>query len=253
MTPTDRERSTVLATARAAARGTRPPRYDGDFWNGPFRERVERQLRPGMSILDVGAGAHPTIETERRPTGCTYVGLDVAEAELAKAETGAYDARVVGDIVDYRPELSESFDLVVSWFVLEHVKPIDLAIENMRRYLKPGGQMISQLAGGRSPSGLANRAIPHRLAKLLLQRLLKEDPERVFPAHYDRCWSSALVQMLGDGWTDSEVLPLHTGVEYVRFSRFLMGLFVGYEEWAYRTERNDLATYYLIAASRSEP
>jgi SAM-dependent methyltransferase len=241
----------IVAAARAATRGILPPRYATDEWDLTFRAALERVLEPGMKILDVGSGAGPAVPLQSRPAGTTYTGLDISAAELEKAGPGAYDETLVADIVEHRPELDGRFDLVISFFVLEHVKPVDAALENMRRYLKPGGQLVAELAGGRSPSGIANRLVPHWLAKLLLKVFLREDPERVFPAHYDRCHQSALVRIMSSGWQSSEVRPLYVGAPYVRFSRLLMGLFVAYEEWTFRRARDDLATYYLLLATKA--
>jgi SAM-dependent methyltransferase len=241
----------ILATARSAARGILPPRYASDMWDRPFHAELDRVLEPNLRILDVGSGARPAVPPASRPAGCTYTGLDISADELAKAEPGSYDRTIVADVVEYQPELANSFDLVLSWFVLEHVKPIDAALQNMQRYLRPGGRLLAQLAGGLSPSGLANRAIPHSVAKLLLRVLLNEDPERVFPAHYDRCKQSALLHMLDRGWHDVEVRPLYVGAPYLRFSRLLTGVFVAYEEWTYRRDLRDLATYYLLLATKA--
>lgn len=240
----------ILAAGREAARGTYPPRYGTDVWDQRFRARLEAELRPAVRILDVGGGAQPSLSPDRRPEDCEYVGMDISSEELRKAPPGSYDEQLAADVVQFQPQLEGRFDLVVSWFVLEHVAPLDVALDNMRRYLKPGGVLIAQLAGGRSPSGLINRVVPHSLAKTILKNLLAEDPERVFPAHYDRCWQSALVPMMESNWDDVEVTPLHTGAGYLRFSRLLTGIFIAYEEWAYRGDREDLATYYLIVARR---
>jgi hypothetical protein len=36
----------------------------------------------------------------------------------------------------------------------------------------------------------------------------------------------------------------------VLFSRLLTAAYVGYEDWAWRASRRDLAPYYLVAARR---
>lgn len=242
--------SGIFRAARQAATGSYPPRYGTDFWDQRFNQELAELLQPGLRVLDAGAGAQPTIPLERRPEGCHYVGLDLSRTELEKAPPGSYDEMIPADLSTFLPDLSGQFDLVVTWFVLEHVAPLDAALENMRRYLRPGGALLAQLAGGRSPSGLVNRMLPHSLAVFFLQRFLGEDPERVFPAPYDRCWKSALAPMLGQGWDSPEIAPLHTGAAYVRFSRLLTGLFIAFEEWAYRHSHDDLATYYVVRARR---
>jgi SAM-dependent methyltransferase len=112
------------------------------------------------------------IQPDLRPDGCTYVGLDLSRAELQVAGAAAYDETVVADVCDYRGALEGTFDLVVSWQVLEHVPDLGLALENARRYLRPGGVLVAQFSGRYSLFGFANRLLPHRLARLALKVLL---------------------------------------------------------------------------------
>ncbi len=103
-------------------------------------------LEPGVRILDVGAGHSPTLATEERPEGCHYVGLDISRGELEAAPSGAYDELLAHDITKpLAPE--EPFDVVLSWQVFEHLRPLDAAVENLRQALRPGGTLIAQLSG----------------------------------------------------------------------------------------------------------
>jgi 2-polyprenyl-6-hydroxyphenyl methylase/3-demethylubiquinone-9 3-methyltransferase len=238
----------IPAVMGRALEGELPPRYD-DFWLGPFRAELRSHLRPGVRVLDVGSGAEPTIPPAERPEGTRYVGLDISRHELDRAPAGSYDDTVVADLTRTVSGLEEGFDLVVSFQVLEHVRPLGEALENMRRYLRPGGGMVSRLSGGRSVPALLNRAIPHPAAIWLEQSLRGRDPESVFPAHYDRCTYSALRELLAP-WSEARVIPQHTGALYFKFLRPLQALYLGYEEWALRADRQDVAVYYVISARR---
>jgi SAM-dependent methyltransferase len=242
------EGQTIRDVMRAGLAGELPARYH-DFWVGPFRSELARYLRPGVRVLDVGSGAEPTIAPEDRPEGTHYVGLDISMHELDRAPAGSYDEKVVTDLTELVPEFEESFDLVVSFQVLEHVRPLDAALENMRRYLRVGGGMVSRLSGGHSISALLNRAVPHRTAVWLESRLRARDPDSVFPAEYDRCTYSALGAMLAQ-WGEATVIPQHTGALYFRFLRPLEALYLGYEEWVVRQGRQDAAVYYVLSARR---
>ena len=233
---------------RRGLHGELPERYD-DFWLAPFHAEIERHLRPGVRVLDVGSGAEPTIPPAKRPEGTRYVGLDIARAELDRAPSGSYDETIVADLTQRVPGLDESFDLVVSFQVLEHIRPLDEALANMRRYLEPGGAMVSRLSGGRSVSALLNRAVPHAAAVWLETKFRERDPQSIFPAHYDRCTSSELREMLGS-WSEVRVIPQHTGALYFGFIPPLQALYLGYEEWAWRNRRNDVAVYYIVTARR---
>jgi SAM-dependent methyltransferase len=225
-----------------------PARY-AEEWKGPFNERVEQALRPGIRILDVGSGRKPTVEPAARPPGCVYIGLDLSSAELDAAPPGSYDETFVGDIVDFRSELADRFDLIVSWQVFEHVRPMRHALENVRRYLRPRGLFVAHLSGRYSAFGLANQLIPHSVAVWAMKRLLKRDPASVFPAYYDRCSYTGLRNSL-TRWSQVEVLPRYKGGGYFSFSTPLQRAYLVYENWAHRRERRNLATHYLICARR---
>ena len=206
-------------------------------------------LQPGMAVLDVGAGAEPTIPADRRPPGVHYAGLDVSAHELRRAGPGAYDETLVASITEPQPALHGRFDLVVSYHVLEHVEPLATALEQMRLALKPGGRLVIQLAGGRSLSGVLNRLVPHGFAKWAMQRLLHRDPESVFPAHYDHCHDDGIRERM-TGWSQVEITPLYTNAGYLAFARPLQAAYLGVEEWIVRTDRRNLATYYQVDARR---
>jgi hypothetical protein len=137
----------------------------------------------------------------------------------------------------------------VSWQVLEHVAPLGDAISNIHSYLRPGGLFVAGLSGGRSAIALINRAIPHRLAKMAMERLLRRDPASVFPAPYDRCTYSALSRILED-WSGVQIVSRYRGAQYFRFLPPLQALYVRFEDLLVRGAHKDLATHYLVVARR---
>lgn len=239
----------VVDASRSTRAGRLPQRYAVPY-SSTFEARVREAVRPGMRILDVGGGRHPTIAPAERPPGCHYVGLDLSREEMEKAGTESYDEMVVADVTEWIPRFEDSFDLIVSWQVLEHVKPLDGAFENVRMYLRRGGRFIAQMSGKFSAFGLINQALPGRAGLWVLTQFVGKNPSEVFPAFYHRCWYSALNRILAP-WSRREIIPLHVGaVPYWRFSTLLQSLYVGYEEWAYRSGRANLASYYVVDAVR---
>jgi SAM-dependent methyltransferase len=153
------------------------------------------------------------------------------------------------DVVQRVPELENRFDLVVSWQVLEHVKPLDMAMENLRSYLRPNGRLVALLSGTFSAFGLINQVVPQRLGVWAMCKLLRRDPETVFPAYYHCCWHDALKRMLSS-WQEAEVVALYRGAGYFAFSLLLQRLYLHYEEWAWCGRRYNLATHYLVQGRR---
>jgi SAM-dependent methyltransferase len=146
-----------------------------------------------------------------------------------------------------REDLVGRFDLIVSNQVFEHVKPLDAALQNLRAYLAPGGVLVAKLSGAFSVFALANRVVPHRVAVWGLHHFLGHEPERVFPAHYDACWDSALRRLTAD-WSRVEIEPLYMGAEYLEWARPAQALYLGAEEVIARRDVRNLASYYVITA-----
>src|SRR5205807_7291867 len=119
---------------------------------------------------------------------------------------GSYDETVVTDVGAHIPSLDERFDLVLSRYVLEHVKSMSAAMENVRRYLKPGGTMVSIIPGAWAAFAVLNRVLPRRVSRGLMHMLHGRPADTVFPAYYDRCSFSALQDTMAS-WTTSEVVP----------------------------------------------
>jgi SAM-dependent methyltransferase len=238
----------IWLAMREAYRNRIPARYRLDSWDVRFRAALAESLEPEQAILDVGSGAKPTLPPDRRPSGIRYVGLDPSRDELEKAPSGSYDDMIVAPAEQHAPGHDREFDLAVSFMAFEHIEPLEVALNNIRAYLRPGGRLIAQLAGGRSPFALANRLIPLRLTRRVLARVQDRPPETVFPSHYDRCTYSGLTQMLAGHWTDVEVVPIHNAYGYVEFSRILRALYIGFEEWAQRGDHREIASCYLIRA-----
>jgi SAM-dependent methyltransferase len=244
--------SGVTGVIRRRLKGELPARYAADAvhpYAEPFWGALRPHLRPGLEVLDVGSGRRPIVRPVDRLAGWTYVGLDIDISELERAGPEGYDDRLVGDIIERDPAREERFDLVISRFLLEHVNPIDAALENMRRALKPGGQLVSLVPGRFAPFSLLNQILPATATQKLLQLTIKRDPTSVFPAYYDRCWHSALKPLMA-GWSEGEVTPVYASAQYLRFSRVLQAGYLGLEELTLRARRPNLASYYVISATR---
>jgi SAM-dependent methyltransferase len=239
--------------ARQGWRREEPDRYRRERDAGPrgFRRRVADALDEGSVVLDLGAGAHPTVTPDARPDGCVYVGLDVSAAELRRAPAASYDETVVSDAAAAQPKLAGRFDLVISQFALEHVDDLERALANARTYLRPEGRLLAILSGRYSPTSVLNRALPSALGAALVERLTGRDRAGIHPAHYDRCSYRQLSRLMVDGWARSEIVACYWGEKYFRFSRPVHALYGVYEELVFRADLRQLASHYLIDATRA--
>jgi len=111
--------------------------------------RVTRTLGPSSRVLDVGCGAGDFLNEVRSRFGCQVFGLDLSEAskEAAKASFGI---DVFCGTLEQAPWAAGSFDLITSWWSLEHMPEPEPALANMRELLKPGGQLLLAVPNSRS-------------------------------------------------------------------------------------------------------
>ena len=240
--------SRTLSTPVKRSTATRLAARESVLAQLPF-ELLQPKLSDGCRVLDVGAGRTPFLAPDLRPQGCEYVGLDLSRAELEAAPAGSYDDFVVGSVCEPYETLRDRFDIVISWQLLEHVKPLDDALENVRSYLRPGGQFLGWLSGAFSYFALASRVLPIGVTRAILRFAQGRDPATVFPAHYHHCWDSALRRALS-AWSSAEVVPLWRGDVYLGRFPALVTLNTHYERWAMNRHFDDLATHYLIDARR---
>jgi demethylmenaquinone methyltransferase / 2-methoxy-6-polyprenyl-1,4-benzoquinol methylase len=109
-----------------------------------WKRRLLRMASPGPQTraLDLATGTGD-IAFACAARGARVVGLDVTKRmiELAKAKSDS--ARfLVGDMLAL-PFPDASFDLVTTGYGLRNVPDLTRAIDEIRRVLKPGGQLLS--------------------------------------------------------------------------------------------------------------
>jgi SAM-dependent methyltransferase len=131
----------------------------------PMMELARR--RPHATALDVGCGEGRFCRM-LQPLGIRTIGIDPTEALITRAL-----AQDPGG--DYRIGLAEnlefedhSFDLVVSYLSLIDIAPLQRALAEMARVLRPGGSLLianltgfntaGMVFGGRRPRGGEKRA-----------------------------------------------------------------------------------------------
>jgi ubiquinone/menaquinone biosynthesis methyltransferase len=100
---------------------------------------------PGMLALDLATGTGD-IAFRLAAAGANVVGLDLTPRmiELARAKAGAPAAPrfLVGDMLAL-PFPAHAFDIVTTGYGLRNVPDLSIAIDEIRRVLKPGGRVLS--------------------------------------------------------------------------------------------------------------
>lgn len=114
---------------------------DGDEWYKPTRRffigKLLKHLK-GDNVLELGVKDGVVI---KRLPMAKKVGIDVDDAELAKAKTLGVTT-IKHDLNTAIPVESESFDNIICIEVLEHVFNFQNVLNEAYRILKPGGTFV---------------------------------------------------------------------------------------------------------------
>ena len=144
---------------------------------------VRGYLTAGSRVLDLGCGRGGVAEVIW-PQVRLAAGIDPDARSLA--EHRAAGMPVVRAVGERLPFASDSFDLVVSVWVLEHLADPMATFIEVRRVLRPGGHFVFLTPNLRNPLMLANRvgrALP-ALQRRLVPRVYGRDEADTFPVRY---------------------------------------------------------------------
>ena len=194
-----------------------------------WKRRLVRLVLPveGKRALDLATGTGDiAFALSRR--GARVVGLDVTARmiELARAKSPAgtpAPAFLVGDMMAL-PFPGESFDLVTTGYGLRNVPDLQIAIDEIRRVLKPGGSVVS-LDFDR-PGNRLVRAVYLQYLRIvggLLGWTLHRDPDtyRYIPASIQNYPGAQAVAdlMIARGFAEARAYPVLGGLMAVHHAR----------------------------------
>ena len=121
-----------------------------------FKSYISEQLgtKENLKVLEIGCGSVSHIDLGINPY---IVGLDIAAQQL---ERNTYiKEKIVANIEEYQLPKSE-YDVIVSWWVLEHLSCPDLVLKNCQQALKPDGVLILVSPNPRALKGLITKFSP---------------------------------------------------------------------------------------------
>jgi ubiquinone/menaquinone biosynthesis C-methylase UbiE/uncharacterized protein YbaR (Trm112 family) len=148
--------------------------WDDSVWAAnehSFSRLLERWVRPGMTVLEVGA-AKAWAAQHLLPRGCEYVATDVLVDEMIGIGRAAFYAERVGHFErvqadgEHLPFADGSFDLTFCVATLHHALHLPQMVAEMARVTRRGG-VIAGLNEGTRPPGWKDDAPGQRGEKEL--------------------------------------------------------------------------------------
>lgn len=126
-------------------------------------------------ILEIGGGAYPSIQ-ERANLNFTVIDPDRKELDKCPEDCN----KICSRIQNYQGE--NTFDLILSKMVLEHVEDPNSFHEKILTLLNTNGRVIHFFACRHSIPALVNRLLPENLGETIL-RFLKNRKTEDFPKY----------------------------------------------------------------------
>jgi ubiquinone/menaquinone biosynthesis C-methylase UbiE len=132
--------------------------WEDETWRAnehSFALLLERYVRPGMRVLEVGA-AKCWAAQHIVPRGCEYVGTDIlADANVGLGRGEFYEARVgpftrVQADGERLPFVSRAFDLTYCVAALHHALDLSAMVHEMARVTRRGGVVAALNEGTRA-------------------------------------------------------------------------------------------------------
>jgi len=114
-----------------------------------FIETVDLISR-GNHVLEIGCGIG-TVTNHLTQKGFSVIGTDISEAAIEYGRGKYPNARLEAHPAENLPWPSESFDVVLSFDLFEHIPDTDRHLGEVRRLLRPGGLYLFQ-----TPNKFAN-------------------------------------------------------------------------------------------------
>jgi SAM-dependent methyltransferase len=134
----------------------------GSIIKDNFSEREE------VNVLEAGCGSVTHLELSKR---YKVTGIDISRHQLERNKN--ISEKICGDIQVY-PLQHASFDLVISWYVLEHIKKPLKAMENFKKALKSNGLIVLALPNIWSVKGIVAKFTPTIVHTWFYKYVLKE-------------------------------------------------------------------------------
>jgi len=186
-----------------------------DHWDDErFRIRILERLRPGMHILDLGAGAGHVRQMDFRGQGVHVCGVD-PDPRVQDNPHLDEAFRGTGESIPYE---DSSFHLVFADNVLEHLEEPARVFSEVARVLRPGGVFLAKTPNRWHYMPLAARMTPTAFHRFW-NRLRGRPYEDTFPTRYRANTPRRVRKLAREAGLRVEAIELIEGrPEYLRVS-----------------------------------
>ena len=207
---------------------------------------IRRHLGTGR-VLDIGCGGGKLYAEDYRAPGRTVVGIDL---DSSLSENALIEQRVHGSAAAL-PFANDTFDVVYSRYVCEHLEEPEAVFAEVSRVLRPNGVMVALTPSVFHYVALISRLTPDWFHGVFNERLRGRKRTDTFPVRYRANSRRALRRLAaGAGLAVVELRMIETRPNYLLFALlpFLAG--VAYERIVNATELLSALRVNILATFR---
>lgn len=196
------------------------------FHDALYRDLILKYLQPGQRLLDAGCGRY--LKFSKELSGIArVVGIDLESTLETDNRSAPFGVR--GDL-SHLPYPSDSFDMVISRSVVEHLEDPRLVFREFSRVLRPGGKVVIITPNKYDYVSIIASITPYWLHRALVSRIFPVSPDDVYPTLYRANTLSAIRRALESaGFVARELRTINHYPAYLMFSPVLFRLGILYE------------------------
>lgn len=146
----------------------------------PFRLLLDEAVGQAGVILDAGCGNGQSFQYDYKEYSKVLIGADLLWKELVQNKQVHFSN--VADL-GFLPFADDTFDLVFSHDVIEHLEGPSIVFAEFARILKRGGKLLVLTPNNYHYFALAGHIVPHSMQKLIARKWLGSSDE-VYRTYY---------------------------------------------------------------------
>lgn len=177
-----------------------------------FYNLVDKYVQKSEYVLDAGCGDGSIFKYDFRHNARVLVGIDIRN-DLADNRQIHYASQASVQRIPFK---DNTFDLVFSRFVLEHLKYPGDAFSELSRVLKPDGILIVIVPNNYHYFAIAGQIIPHRIQAKIAGWVNYKEAD-TFPTYYRANTKRRLIQLGADNGL------MYTIIRFIEPAPWFMG------------------------------
>jgi SAM-dependent methyltransferase len=210
-------------------------------------DAILENLKPDHRVLDAGCGDDLPLLTRYAPLSSFVVGIDVVPPSVAKP----VNTEVLRGDLAQLPFQDQSFDLIVSRSVVEHLERPAAVFAEFQRVLRPGGRVVFTTPNRFYYSSLIAAAVPYSWKHRFMRAVFGKDVYDDFPVFYRANTRSAMTRLARSvGLVVVRQKALRHFPFYFMFSPTLFRLGMLYDWLVTRWSLDALQSTWLVVLER---